>query len=91
MVLRHDRTANEGIHILWERIGITRIDIFIYVFKVYSVLRKSAGMSNCRNIDIEPLAGVWLIGWNKYAWFLTSTNYSNNFIRRKCRDLILFL
>lgn len=89
MVLRHDRTPNQGTDILWKRVRVTWIDIFICVFNVNSILRESTLTSNCRNINVEPLTGVWIIWWNKYARLFTPSNYSNDFNRSNSRGLIL--
>lgn len=89
MVLRHDRTANQGIYVLWNRVRATWIDIFIYVFNINSIFRKSTCTGNCWNINVEPLSGVWFISWNKYAWLLTPTDNSNNFNRCNSRNMNL--
>lgn len=81
MVFWHHWVTNQGVDIFWNRIRVCRRNIFIYIFYINSILRKSTSTSNHGNIHIKPLATTGLISWDKYAWLLTSSDYSNNSYR----------
>lgn len=85
MVFWHHWVTNQGVDIFWNRIRVCWRDVFVYIFYIHSIFRKPTSTSNHGNIHIKPLATTGLIRWNKYAWLLTSSDYSNNSYRRFSR------
>lgn len=91
MLLRHYRTLNQCVCILWKWIGIAWVDIIIDVFNVECVLRESTSTGNGWNINVEPLERTGIICWNKYTGLLTSSNNSNHFCGLNSWNLILLI
>lgn len=91
MLLRHYRTSNQCVCILWKWIGIAWVDIIIDVFNVECVLRESTSTGNGWNINVEPLERTGIICWNKYTGLLTSSNNSNHFCGLNSWNLILLI
>lgn len=81
MVLWHDFTADQSVHVPGDRIRSTSIYVFMNVLYLDCVFRKTYGSGHCRNVYIEPLSCAWIIGWNKYARVLPSPDHTNNFYR----------
>lgn len=91
MILRHYRTPNQCVCILWNWIRIAWVNIIVDGFNVECVLGESTSTGNGRNINVEPLEGTGIICWNKYTGFLTSSDDSNYFRGFNSWNLILLM